>query len=79
MPICKYFQTLQNDIIQLKLNSIEDETSQVSIFDATGKIVFVQTCSNNEITIDISKLADGVYFIQTASSNQLNNCTFIKQ
>lgn len=73
------FPNPANDIIQLKLNSIEDETTQVSIFDATGKIVFVQTCSNNEITIDISKLDDGVYFIQTASSNQLNNCTFIKQ
>ena len=51
----------------------------IVICDAAGKNVLVQQCLNNEITIDISGLTPGVYFIQSSSTSQLNNSIFIKQ
>ena len=68
-----------HQFIDVKINSANAEQTVIVICDAAGKNVLVQQCLNNEITIDISGLTPGVYFIQSSSTSQLNNSIFIKQ
>lgn len=42
---------------------------QVAVFDAFGRNVFVSDCTANEIQIDLSHCADGLYLLRVVSQN----------
>ena len=43
--------------------------SQIAVFDAFGKNVFVFDCNTDEIQIDLSHCADGLYLLRVVSQN----------
>lgn len=43
--------------------------NQVAVFDAFGKKVFVSDCNADEIQIDLSHCADGLYLLRVVSQN----------
>jgi hypothetical protein len=51
------------------------DASQIEIIDLTGQIIKTQTLNPNE-SIDVSNLANGVYFIRI---NQMQTIKWIKQ
>lgn len=60
----------------LNLSGI-DQTAQIRIVDAQGRIVFDTTNSINQI--DLSSLQSGLYFLQTTTGKQTLSARFIKQ
>ena len=43
--------------------------NQVAVFDAFGRNVFVSDCNTDEIQIDLSHCADGLYLLRVVSQN----------
>jgi hypothetical protein len=54
-------------------NSITINTSEmlgesVKIYDVNGQLLFQQTVNSNSMSVDISALSSGLYFVQVSSS-----------
>lgn len=43
--------------------------STIKIFDTQGKLMFSQTAQQNQLTLDVSNFASGIYFLQVIESN----------
>lgn len=66
-----------NNVVTLKFNkSIE---RAISIYDLNGKNIYNTTCSSNELSIDISTIENGIYFIQTKENYEINTQKLIVQ
>jgi PKD repeat protein len=67
------------DFININLYDRITETVQVKIYDVLGKIAWSLTTMEPKISIDISKLSKGTYFVEVISANQTGRQKFIKQ
>lgn len=71
------------DAISLSVNSSGSAVSAIKIVDLTGRIMMNQSVNlskgNNIISINVTSLAAGVYFIQSTDLKQTVNLKFIKQ
>lgn len=53
---------------------------KITLLDVQGKIVYTTgNVTENELTIDLSELSDGIYALQVLSNNQLQTTKIIKQ
>jgi hypothetical protein len=80
-PDFAIFPNPTNSYINLAFQGHEYSSSYFNILSVTGKIIF--TISAKEIIdnlgrIDLTELADGIYFIQQIGSNNINVHKFIK-
>lgn len=55
---------------QLSANS-QQQLGNIHIYDALGKVVFQTELLSNKLTIDISHLPEGIYFVQMTASGKL--------
>jgi hypothetical protein len=55
--------------------------SQLNVYDNIGKLVYSQELNSSiqNISVDISKLAPGMYFLQTTGAEARGYATFVKQ
>ena len=51
---------------------------ELTIFDLMGKKIIYSTCTTAKCTIDVSKMEEGIYFIQMKNGNQSATQKFIK-
>lgn len=68
--------------INLKFNEIENGMAKIRISDIQGKAVVqknIELVNNNEVSIPVSELEEGVYFINIETENGVMIAKFIKQ
>jgi hypothetical protein len=69
-----------NGKINISLGQAAAKNVQVIIYDNTGKAVFHTTKNAaNNITLDLSSLSKGLYFISINSDNKISKSRFIIQ
>lgn len=61
------------------LNIVADGSYNINILDVTGKIVASQTMNNNNQTIDLSNLANGVYYIRLSNQTATKVVKIVKE
>ncbi|MFZ9848103.1 MAG: glycosyl hydrolase family 18 protein [Flavobacteriales bacterium] len=64
----KLFPNPASDFINLDGTNLLGET--VKVYDISGQILLQQTITNNTVTMDISSLSSGLYFVQVSSLSQ---------
>lgn len=69
------FPNPANDFIDLETVEITD----ISVFDAIGKLILKEKVIQNKTRIDISDFPNGIYFIQLQSANKIVSKKFIKE
>jgi hypothetical protein len=60
------------------VNGLENN-SMVKVFNVTGQQLFVRKASQNQMSIDLSGLNQGLYILQVESEGQILNSKFIKK
>ena len=76
----KIFPNPTNDIINIDMSEIEFKNIKVRILNSLGAVVKMENLSNtNMLSISVSGLRNGVYFIEIQTDNQLLFGKFIKQ
>lgn len=69
------------DYLKLKISDFDGKAT-LSVFDATGKMVVqkqLNLTKNNPYTLDLDKLAPGVYSLQLQQANKMYQESFIKK
>lgn len=65
--------------INIELHDEQIESAQIEIIDTTGRSIYINnTSSNNEISIDVSNLSKGIYFIKLNTEDRQYIQKFIK-
>lgn len=73
------FPNPANSQITLQANS-EFKNAEIIILNALGEKVLTQSSNNaTSLTLDVSALSNGIYFVQVLSNNKFFNQKFIKQ
>ena len=67
------------DQLQLVIENSKNEKGEVHICDALGKELFSFVLSEKNTSIDVSRLAAGIYFLRYISGNETAVKKFIKQ
>ncbi|HRG18590.1 MAG TPA: T9SS type A sorting domain-containing protein [Flavobacterium lutivivi] len=74
----KTYKIYPNPVVDiLTIDYEENADDEISLLDFTGKIVKKQALSNQQNTINVSDLEEGIYFIQF-KNNKINPLKFIK-
>lgn len=68
------FPNPAKSVIELEINTKIDK---LTLFDATGKVILMQTQNNNKI--DIANLSKGIYFIEVYTENEKFFRKFVKE
>ena len=68
-----FYPNPSSDLLTLKFESLNTSNVVLNIYNMVGEEVFVQNISNKTetTTLDISKLATGIYFLHLSSDNQI--------
>ncbi len=77
-PVISIYPNPASDKVVIEL-PVFNEVSSVSIFDHTGRIVLQQDCVSSVFEIDISQLANGMYFIRLDINEELMIKKLMKQ
>jgi thiol-disulfide isomerase/thioredoxin len=65
-----------NDVLNIQIEYIQN----VSIYDATGKVVFTSAYNNiDQLELDVRDFDNGLYIITVATANGVVNSRFIKK
>ena len=65
--------------INIELHDEQIESAQIEIIDTIGRSIYINnTSSNNEISIDVSNLSKGIYFIKLNTEDRQYIQKFIK-
>jgi hypothetical protein len=77
----RLFPTLATSSVSFEMQSVENEQLTLRIVDMSGKVLNEKILPPRQlrITIDISSLAKGVYFLQAFNSNNRFTTKFIKE
>lgn len=81
------FQISNQSLVEVYPNPVQyvlhihfqGKTGRLEVTDITGKIVFIRQLQENNASIDVSGLKDGIYFMKVLSNNQLGTVKFAKQ
>ena len=72
-----------SEISKLSYSSDSEKQIHIKIFDAIGQLAFSQeeqvTKGNNDIRIDLSALAKGIYFLQIGDESGMDHLRFTKK
>lgn len=63
---------------QLTISS-NTRMAHITIFNALGKQIINTSISSNEFTLDVSGLANGIYFMKVKAENEVQTIKFIKE
>ncbi len=66
-----------NHFIEINFNDDAEINCKISIFDASGKIVYNSFLKNNKTRIDIDGFSKGTFVVTAFDGTRKNNCTFI--
>ncbi len=70
VDLMNLFPNPANNILNIEFRSIQENTS-VQIIDMIGQVVFdMSEIDNNKISLDISTLSNGIYFVQAIGNNE---------
>lgn len=64
-------------LFTIELNNGSVKT--IEVMDLTGRVVFVNTSSNDKIDLNIKTLANGIYYVRVKSSNSVEVIKIVKQ
>ena len=73
------FRMYPNPVSNVLVLENTSKVNSLTIFNATGALVTSMNLSGNEISIDLSSLTPGIYFIRFNTSNGIAAKRFIKQ
>jgi hypothetical protein len=64
-----------NDFLTIKTENSKMQLNEIRVFDAQGKMVMNQIVNAGEasVVLDISSLANGIYFVQGIAENEVMN------
>ena len=66
--------------LNIKFNYKKDEIARISIMDVTGREVYSQEANDNtQISINVSGLPEGVYFVKATTASFSQIVRFIKE
>jgi polyhydroxybutyrate depolymerase len=68
-----------NHTLKISLNDFTNELQQLSCYNQCGKWVTDFKLTNSETLIDISNLAEGIYFLHGNTSNKIYKTKLVKQ
>lgn len=69
-----------NDLINIDLSSIEIEINNpsIQILNSLGEVILKKSITDKVMSVDVSKLEQGIYFLQVKGSNFTTTKKFIK-
>jgi hypothetical protein len=68
-----------NNVVNILFNSDINNNEILKVYDATGKEVLTGLVTDDHAQLNISLLAQGVYFVKLVSSSESQIKSFIKQ
>jgi hypothetical protein len=68
-----------NEVVNILFNSDINNNEILKVYDATGKEVLTGLVTDDHAQLNISLLAQGVYFVKLVSSSESQIKSFIKQ
>lgn len=71
----KLYPNPANDLIKIQGSNAKKD---ISIYNQMGQAVFAKQEISNTVQIDISNWADGHYYVQVKSNDQINHLKFVK-
>ena len=63
----------------LTLHFADARNSQIRILNLIGELNYIATVQGEEINLNISSYANGIYFIEVASGSKVSRAKFVKQ
>ncbi len=88
MEVLKSFARTTNDNIKLYPNSansmlnieiLEGSYDEITIFSTSGKLIYEGESDVNKLSVDVSDLASGMYFVRFVSNGKAVTKRFIKE
>ncbi len=73
------FPNPNTGIVNLNLSNLKSTTSKISVYNLVGQIVYQETVTTSNPTINISNLQNGVYLLKVENNGMEYNSRIIKQ
>ena len=54
-------------------------TKNIEVMDVTGRVILANTSENDQITVNINNLSNGVYYVKVKSDNAVEVLKVVKQ
>lgn len=70
------FPNPAQEVVTIKFGTAS--STEITITDQTGRVVFVETFTENEAKLNVESLANGVYNVIVTNENQQNTLRFVK-
>ena len=70
------FPNPAQEVVTIKFGTAS--STEITITDQTGRVVFVETFTENEAKLNVESLATGVYNVIVTNENQQNTLRFVK-
>jgi hypothetical protein len=78
VPAFELYPNPSNDIINIKPITL-NSASQITIFDSSGKQVFMNLYNSNSIAIPVKEFSNGTYIVQLTCGGKMYKQSFIKK
>ena len=75
----KIYPNPTQNILNIELQSIDNDQNHIEIYDLSGKQVYSSITSDKNIQVDVSELTQGLYIIKVYNNNFVLNQKFIKE
>ena len=75
----KIYPNPAQNILNIELQSIDNDQNHIEIYDLSGKQVYSSITSDKNIQVDVSELTQGLYIIKVYNNNFVLNQKFIKE
>lgn len=73
------FPNPNNGNFKISLNDTSINEAIIEIYDIYGKLIFSDKSRNQDIDVDLPKIANGVYMVKVYTNNNISNLKFIKK
>lgn len=75
----KLFPNPATHQVEVSLDQEDEFIQTIHIYDVYGKLIHVESTSSNTISLDVSRLASGVYFVRITSESEEMVKTLVKR